>query len=408
MDSVFTLFHKNVPVLRFRLSGSDFPEIIDFLNKEHCPVGVFRDFQKGVSKSEQFRNWWKGRSIPSSRQGLREALESLGNLTTEDLLAKAYGLSLSDTYWAKPENTDIKWEEINFFENPFSEDVGKALFGTLDLQSIGDISFVSPDNTSDGWLQKKWIIDNGSRVLLKGGSGTEQQEPFNEVLASELCKRLEIPHVEYAIVEQNHRYYSACRNFTDSNSELVSALYVYNSFPVSNNESAYQHLLNCCEKLGMNKKNIEESICHMIIVDSLILNTDRHFNNFGFLRNPETLEWKGLAPIYDSGTSMLHNISVPVLKLNADYEIQNLKSKPFYKNFAEQLKKLPCRDYFCKLNFDKLKGIEDFFGNILSKNINISHERSDILCGILNEQIRIVGNILKFNTVPHGLLSNSK
>ena len=74
MDSVFTLFHKNVPVLRFRLSGSDFPEIIDFLNKEHCPVGVFRDFQKGVSKSEQFRNLWKGRSIPSSRQGLKIAL----------------------------------------------------------------------------------------------------------------------------------------------------------------------------------------------------------------------------------------------------------------------------------------------------------------------------------------------
>ena len=231
MNSVYCLFHKNIPVLHFRLNDSNFLEIIDILNKEHCPIGVFRDYQKGVSINEQFRSWWKGRSIPSSRQGLKEALESLGNLTTDDLITGAYGLSLSDTYWAKPINADIKWDEINFYENSFSEDVGKALFGNLDSQNISNISLISPDNTSDGWLQKKWIIDNGKRVLIKGGSGTEQQEPFNEVLASEICRRLNIPHVEYKIVEQNHKYYSACKDFADSNTEFVSALYVYNSLP---------------------------------------------------------------------------------------------------------------------------------------------------------------------------------
>lgn len=53
----------------------------------------------------------------------------------------------------------------------------------------------------------------------------------NEVLASEICRRLNIPHVEYKIVEQNHKYYSACKDFADSNTEFVSALYVYNSLP---------------------------------------------------------------------------------------------------------------------------------------------------------------------------------
>lgn len=33
------------------------------------------------------------------------------------------------------------------------------------------------------------------------------------------------------------------------------------------------------------------------------MNKDRHFNNFGVLRNTETLEWLGMAPIYDSGSS---------------------------------------------------------------------------------------------------------
>jgi len=399
LDSVYTLFHKNIPVLNFKLNDTNFLEIIEIFNKEHCPIGVFKDYQKGVSLNNQFMLWWKGRSIPSSRQGLREALELLGNITTDELITKAYALSLSDTYWAKPVNVDITWNEINFFENSFSEDIGKALFGNLNLQSIDNISFISPDNTSDGWLQKKWIIDNGNRILIKGGSGTEQQEPFNEVLASEICKRLNIPYVEYKIVEQNHKYYSACKDFADSNTEFISALYVYNSFPVSNNESTFQHLLNSCEKLGMNRDEVEESVCQMVILDSIILNTDRHLNNFGFVRNPETLEWKGSAPIFDSGTSMLHNISVPVLKANTENEILQLKSKPFYKSFSEQLQRLPCRKYFDELAFNNLNGINTYFKNLLNENINISQERTDMLCNILENQIRSVRNGLKFDAV---------
>ena len=38
----------------------------------------------------------------------------------------------------------------------------------------------------------------------------------------------------------------------------------------------------------------------MLAADYILANTDRHLGNFGFLRDSETLEWKGLAPIYDA------------------------------------------------------------------------------------------------------------
>ncbi len=85
-------------------------------------------------------------------------------------------MSLSDQYWANPDSSGLSWHDVNFFENDFSDDVGKALFGNLDVQDISSLSLLSPDNTSDGWLKKKWIIDNGDRVLLKGGSGESQQK----------------------------------------------------------------------------------------------------------------------------------------------------------------------------------------------------------------------------------------
>ncbi len=61
-------------------------------------------------------------------------------------------------------------------------------------------NFMSPDNTSDGWLRKKWVIQNQRRVLLKSGSGESQQEPLNEVLANMICDRLKHCHS----MSQNH------------------------------------------------------------------------------------------------------------------------------------------------------------------------------------------------------------
>jgi hypothetical protein len=45
----------------------------------------------------------------------------------------------------------------------------------------------------------------------------------------------------------------------------------------------------------------------MLAVDYLIVNEDRHFNNLGALRDADTLEWIGLAPVFDCGTSLWHD-----------------------------------------------------------------------------------------------------
>lgn len=42
----------------------------------------------------------------------------------------------------------------------------------------------------------------------------------------------------------------------------------------------------------------------MIVLDYIIANEDRHLNNFGAIRDANTLAWIGMAPIYDSGASL--------------------------------------------------------------------------------------------------------
>lgn len=114
-------------------------------------------------------------SIPGGRNalyrqagpGIKDALEELGIPNTKALLLRCYGLSLSDQYWVKPQNTNLSWRDINFFDNPFSDDVGDVLFGANKRKDVLDLS--SPDNTSVGDLKKRWKIIDGKRCLVKGG-----------------------------------------------------------------------------------------------------------------------------------------------------------------------------------------------------------------------------------------------
>ena len=53
-----------------------------------------------------------------------------------------------------------------------------------------------------------------------------------------------------------------------------------------------------------------EQLCSMLVFDALIYNEDRHFGNFGLLRNNHTGEIIAPAPIFDNGLS-LFNYAMP-------------------------------------------------------------------------------------------------
>ena len=51
---------------------------------------------------------------PASRSGLKEALSRMEISQPQLLLEKCLGLSLSDQYWICPEESKLRWEEVNF------------------------------------------------------------------------------------------------------------------------------------------------------------------------------------------------------------------------------------------------------------------------------------------------------
>ena len=60
--------------------------------------------------------------------------------------------------------------------------------------------------------------------------------------------------------------------------------------------------------MGMEEQYFHDFMDYQIMTDYLLTNTDRHMNNIAIVRNPDTLEVLGFAPIFDSGNSMFYNM----------------------------------------------------------------------------------------------------
>ena len=350
----YILMHRELSVARMVLDEATglITAVNAIDNAEHLPLGV--NVRKGVVDRAALNEWWMGRAIPASRAGLRHALEELNIATPQKLLEKCLGLSLSDQYWICPEGSDLTWDSVNFFENDFSDDIGDVLFGAE--KKADGLDFSSPDNTSDGNLKKRWKIINGKRCLIKGGSNPFRQQPFNEVIASEIMERLGIPHVPYTVMWNKGAPYSVCEDFITENIELVPAWRILKTQKKDNSTSVYQHFINCCNTLGI--KDAVPYLDRMIVLDYIIANEDRHFNNFGVIRHAETLEWLGFAPIYDSGSSLGYD-KMPA-QMRSEKEVV---CKPFKNHHSEQLKLV---SDFSWIDFDSLSDIGELIADALS------------------------------------------
>lgn len=349
---------------------------------KHLPVGI--SYKKGVADRGAMNEWWADRSIPATRSGVREALEVLRVANTKMLLLRCFGLSLSDQYWIRPAGTELRWDKINFFDNAFSDDIGDVLFGQAKKENGFDFS--SPDNTSDGCLKKRWKIIDGKRCLIKGGSNLERQQPFNEVIASKIMERLNIPHVPYTLMWSDNQPYSVCEDFITADTELISAWRIMQTQKKSNDISVYRHFINCCKELGV--PDIVPDLDKMIVLDFIIGNEDRHLNNFGLLRNAETLEWLGFAPIYDSGSSLGYDKLASEIK-----PFSGITCKPFKKHHEEQLKLV---SDFSWLNLENLKDVGEMIEEVFSDERaqeRVGEKRIKEIIGSVKVRVEYLGEI---------------
>ena len=358
------LMNQNIKVLLAEMDESNtFQEIYEYYDINYAPLHLYNAYNQNKDALIALNIWFKGRGIPAWRQNIEKLLERLNVVSPTELLNKAYGLSLSDQYWIKGERQNLKWKDINFFMNDFEyKDYLDVSLNYNSRESSTRISLHSPNNTTDGMVKKGWIIDkDNNRVLVKGAYSISGLEPINEWLASRICERLDLDYCNYTLDILRGQLVSKCKNFLTQDEEIISASDIMN-LDSDDNLSNYERYVSILESYGI--KNVKKKLSDMYIVDYLMLNTDRHMKNYGIIRNVKTLKWERITPIFDTGTSLQSDVTLPYLSFdNEEYKFFHTRKM----TVNELVNYIRLEEY----DLTKLDGLKDEYKEVLKKYSDI-------------------------------------
>lgn len=238
--------------------------------------------------------------IPKNRAFVDEILKSLGlSLNdTKGIFDVCRGLSLNDSYWVVPKDFEGTFSEYNLYENRFS--AALSLVAYTGVGQSQEAFTTSPELTTQGMLRKGWrFIENDGIYLYKGGTegaANTGKEPYSEYYASQIAETMGLHAVHYDLEHWKGILVSKCRLFTDINTAYISIGSIVKS-------GGIKACLDYYETLG---EDAAEELKSMLVFGSLIYNEDRHFGNFGLLRDNRSGKIIGPAPIFDNGLSLFN------------------------------------------------------------------------------------------------------
>ena len=294
----YELKHFDTTLVRFSATeDTNTPEIkilwINEAKKDLFPLDLeLTDI--GISK------WLKHRTIPKNRAYVHNFLSKCGlNINRPMTIIKvSKGLSLNDCYWVVEEGFEGTYDKFNLYDNRFSQILALIAF-TGYGSSIRTSLASCPEFTTNGMLPKCWRRKDGKILLYKGGtSGASNtgNEPYSEYYAVQVAKALGINVIEYGLSKWKGELCSTCELFTSK---------YYSFLPVGRvvTSGGMKAVREYYENLG---QSFVDALNDMLVLDAVIMNTDRHFGNFGFIIDNNTNKIVTPAPLFDHGNSLLN------------------------------------------------------------------------------------------------------
>ena len=337
--SLYVLKHKDLDVAMVQIDSisGKIDYILDIYLPEELPIGCGED-GSGVIE------WWESRAIPDSRRGIQQVLNYLNEKSNLSLMLSAYGLSLTDHYWMQPIG-----EELN------------------------------------GEMKKKWVIQDGIRYLMKVNANDYGQQAVNEVIASRMHERLGWEnHVSYkmdkAIVDGVEIPCSLNPLFTSDKLEFVSAYQLVKNIKTPNNLSNYELIIQQAVLYGLEEAEVRRHLEYTIVTDFIMTNTDRHFNNFGFLYDNVQHKLISMAPIFDTGNALFYNCEIiPAGNVLLDVVVSSFKKKE-----VAMLEYVQDKGF---VDLDKLNGFAVEAESLLKEYTDMPLERAERIAQTISQKI---------------------
>jgi hypothetical protein len=361
----YTLMSRNHRVLEFLFNREQgtVVSIAPLEDVAYAPVGICA--RPGQPSRGAMTGWLSNRYIPSVRPNLSKVLRELGLTHPSELLFGSLGLNLSDQYWFRPKGSELDWHDVNYFENDYTDTLGRSL--SNQHVELTRRNAASPSGGTPGVLPKWWERRDGLNYLVKAG-GYGNREPFNELLASKLYEALldEDDYVRYWLEENDGRAFSVCACMVDATTELIPLRDVLSCYAGSDIRSVYERYLRVGEDQGV--ANLRRQLAKMIACDFLTANPDRHDLNLGLIRDVESHTYLGVAPIFDNGHAFYLAAYRPDELTRGLYQYESNPFSPY-----------PLSQFALVSDFDwydpsRLEGFADTIRHVLGGHPNLNEE----------------------------------
>lgn len=289
----FVLMHRKTPVILFAYDSSshEVTSIIETYNPMHLPIGI----QKGGKiQITLFNRWMKERMIPETAYGLQETLSALSVSSRNDLLMKAYGISLCDTYWFVENGQHVNWMAVSPYHHDYDLSGFKKARFTGESQPAS--TAISPSIMLSGNQKKAWVKENGLFLLDKGSDDPYHMDPIHHWLAGRIAGLLDLHACRYELEIVEGQLISVSPCFTKEHTDAVtvqSVLSSVSSRPYQLSIDAYIHSL---EEHGI--KDVKKKISDMLLLDYLLLKPDRKLTDMAVEIDARNGQWLDPVPAY--------------------------------------------------------------------------------------------------------------
>ena len=251
------------------------------------------DFDDLVNNMLNFRHWLASRLLAPYRRYEKEILNSLGlsqstgDLERSEIALGCHALTLTDVFWVRTAGEHVTFNDVNLFDNGLDNDfVPVSLRGA---SMLAEGTSYQRDLTTAGQCPKAWVRDGDTFFLYKDG---DQRDVDAELIASMVSQCFDVSQVAYTEGAYDGSKVSVSQIMTSRSRSLVTreAFEIY----------AANHEIDPMEYI----LGLDPHAFHMMnIIDYLVGNTDRHWENWGLYIDNETNRPISLHPLMDFNQS---------------------------------------------------------------------------------------------------------
>lgn len=284
----------------------DFDEfIVEVINHSLIPYALRGALVEGNSKKNILNNvsllkeWLSSRLLSLSRDNIKQlctvfGLPQVSSVDTRvEFCIKCNAVSLIDSYWVCRDKS-VKYVDVNLRHKRFKDLYEISLLG---INPSVTSSLGCPELTTQGVFRKSWVREDNKLYLLKSDRHSNNVNTRMEVLAFELlsCFGNRLDSVSYSGRMRNTKvgklFVDKCELFVDDKYSFVEA-WEYASY---------------AKRIGLDfkKQFMVKEGASIPVLDFILVNTDRHQQNYGFMMDNKTGQIVRFAPLFDFNCALV-------------------------------------------------------------------------------------------------------